>query len=152
MGQPARKDPKKSLVSLVYDQSEVIGKDPKKVYMWVDALRNGGPAVYEDVGWTLERHCEGAPKAKHNRGTMNVGDPIRGMDGMVLVSMPRTLWLELEQTGTRGGGGQDEADRIERMITKKGRGGGLDNPDDGTDAEAAIQVFANNEKEWPTGG
>lgn len=113
----------------------VTGKDPKRWYVWANerpiASNTGGDVAFylamapsmgleDGDGYAVELVSKDGVKAS-GALSKTEGEPIVNVYGQCLVSCPKEFKELVEAIGHNGQGGQEEADRIEKlMITRRG--------------------------------
>jgi hypothetical protein len=111
---PLRKDPKPRHL----DGSAVWGllknRDPDKHYVYVNKGDAESFATYDAAGYEIETLTQmGVRPAGGKTGKLGEAIEVRGM---VLMSISKDRFNEIEQFGVDGNSGQSEADRLEQMI------------------------------------
>jgi hypothetical protein len=130
-----RVDPKIKSLDGVDNAVRVSGKNPDRWYVWANerpvASNTGGDVAYylnlapamgleEADGYVVERVERGGVRAPGALSQVE-GEPIANVYGNVLVSCPLEFKRLVDSIGHNGQGGQEEADRVEKlMITRRG--------------------------------
>ncbi len=132
---PVRHDPKPRRTDGVGPGSKLTGADPDRAYVFVNRYQGGvyDTSYFESLGgWAVEEGlCEEGERyriEKYQEGglrlalgkTVRPGEPLE-YRGMVLMSCSKQFKELLEQRGPEGDSGQEDADRVEEIINRRGR-------------------------------
>jgi len=113
----ARKDPQPRPVNSVTPHFDLINQNPECEYKWVyKAAPEMGVDYYRDVlGYLPVQYTKDGVRPLVMRADMQDGEYITSQ-GHLLMFCPKEEARRIEEEGIGGGGGQKEADRIERRI------------------------------------
>ena len=114
---PFRKDPKPRHLDGSAVWSRLKNEDPNKRYVFVNKGDVEALAEYECAGYEVEVLTEHGVRPMGGR-TGKVGEPVE-VRGMILHSVSRGRFDEIQMHGMNGNAGQTEADRIEQQIVAK---------------------------------
>lgn len=114
-----RRDPDKRPVDFSTKYDAVANKDPERFYVKCDPnSQHMGQAYYESIGYQVEIYT--GPESPHFRrfGRPEVGKPVVGLMGQVLMSIDAETHAWIEKNGIDGSRGQAQCDRRDARMLK----------------------------------
>jgi hypothetical protein len=102
--------------------AKVLNKKEDRHYVLVNMNSSDmGPGYYKEIGYRVEVADKDGPRLAGGT-TVKDGEEIT-MRGMLLMSCDMERYREIQRSGPDGNTGWDDAERVERKIIDKERGG-----------------------------